>query len=189
VILKRCFDIVFSLGVILFGGALMIAIAVLIKLTSKGPILFRQDRVGLNGQIFEMLKFRTMTVASEEESDTEWSTPNSPRRTWIGAFLRKTSLDELPQFFNVLRGEMSVVGPRPERPHFVDKFTDEIDAYNTRHHLKSGITGWAQVCGMRGDTDIAKRVELDLYYMQNWSFVFDVKIICMTLFSLGENAY
>ena len=138
-----------------------------------------------------MLKFRTMKVVPLQESDVHWTTEGDPRRTAIGAFLRRSSLDELPQFFNVLRGEMSVVGPRPERPYFVEKFNDEIDAYNTRHHLKSGITGWAQVNGLRGDTDIAKRVELDIYYIQNWSFIFDLQIILMTVFSgfFTENAY
>jgi lipopolysaccharide/colanic/teichoic acid biosynthesis glycosyltransferase len=123
-----------------------------------------------------------MKVASAEESDTRWTTAGDPRQTTIGSFLRQSCMDELPQFFNVLRGDMSVVGPRPERPHFVEKFSDEIDAYNARHHLKSGITGWAQVNGLRGDTDIAKRVELDIYYIQNWSFTFDLQIILMTIF-------
>jgi len=191
VILKRCFDIVFSLLALAFAGIPMILIAILVKLTSPGPVFFAQERVGINGNVFRMLKFRTMRVASVSETNTRWTTPGDVRCTAFGAFLRRSSLDELPQFFNVLQGDMSVVGPRPERPHFVEKFSDEIDAYNSRHHLKSGITGWAQVHGLRGDTDIAKRVELDLYYIKNWSFILDAKIILMTVFSgfFAENAY
>ena len=191
VILKRCFDVVFSLMALALAAIPMVLIAIAVKLTSAGPVFFSQERVGINGQAFQMLKFRTMNVTPLEESDTRWTTPGDPRRTSLGALLRNSSLDELPQFFNVLRGDMSVVGPRPERPYFVEKFNDEIDAYNTRHHLKSGITGWAQVNGLRGDTDIAKRVELDIYYIQNWSFVFDLQIILMTVFSgfFAENAY
>lgn len=191
VLLKRSFDVVFSLVVLAVGAIPMLVIAIAVKLSSPGPIFFSQERVGINGQSFRMFKFRTMRVAPPSESDTRWTTANDNRCTGIGAFLRKSSLDELPQFFNVLRGEMSVVGPRPERPYFVEKFTDEIDAYNARHHLKSGITGWAQVNGLRGDSDIAKRVELDLYYIQNWSFTFDLQIILMTVFAgfFAQNAY
>lgn len=191
VILKRCFDIVFSTIVLTVAAVPMLLIAIAVKLSSPGPVFFAQERIGINGQGFRMLKFRTMRVTPVEESDTRWTTPFDPRRTGVGVFLRKSSLDELPQFFNVLRGDMSVVGPRPERPHFVEKFNDEIDAYNTRHHLKSGITGWAQVNGLRGDTDIAKRVELDLYYIQHWSLTFDLQIILMTVASgfFAQNAY
>jgi exopolysaccharide biosynthesis polyprenyl glycosylphosphotransferase len=191
IILKRCFDIAFSLLVLVVAGVPMALIALLIKLTSEGPVLFAQDRVGINGQVFKMLKFRTMKVAPATESDTRWTTPDDTRRTALGRILRRTSLDELPQFFNVLTGKMSVVGPRPERPHFVEKFNDEISDYNSRHHLKSGITGWAQVNGLRGDTDIARRLELDIYYLKNWSFIFDLRIILMTVFSglFAQNAY
>jgi exopolysaccharide biosynthesis polyprenyl glycosylphosphotransferase len=191
VILKRAFDVVFSLMALMLAAIPMVLIAIAVKLSSKGPVFFSQERVGINGQAFQMLKFRTMKVVPVEESDTHWTTAGDPRCTAVGAFLRNSSLDELPQFFNVLRGDMSVVGPRPERPYFVEKFNDEIDAYNTRHHLKSGITGWAQVNGLRGDTDIAKRVELDIYYIQNWSLIFDLQIILMTVFSgfFAENAY
>lgn len=190
-IFKRIFDIVFAIVAILLTAPLMIAIAVIIKLGSPGPVLFRQDRVGLNGQIFSMLKFRTMNAASVAETDTRWTTENDPRRTWIGALLRRTSLDELPQFFNVLQGHMSVVGPRPERPHFVRKFQRDVELYNRRHRLKVGITGWAQVNGWRGDTSIQKRVEHDLYYLQNWSLTFDLRIIFMTIWCglFGKNAY
>lgn len=191
VILKRSFDVVFSLLALTVTAIPMILIAIAVKLSSPGPVFFVQERVGINGQDFKMLKFRTMKMAPVEESDTRWTTPGDSRRTAVGSFLRASCMDELPQFFNVLRGEMSVVGPRPERRHFVDKFIDEIDAYNTRHHLKSGITGWAQVNGLRGDTDIAKRVELDIYYIQNWSFAFDLQIILMTVVSgiFAQNAY
>jgi Undecaprenyl-phosphate glucose phosphotransferase len=191
VILKRSFDLVFSALVLTLGALPMLLIAIAVRISSPGPVLFSQDRVGINGQVFKMWKFRTMRTSSTSDSDTQWTTAADVRCTTIGMFLRKSSLDELPQFFNVLRGDMSVVGPRPERPYFVDKFIDEIDAYNTRHHLKSGITGWAQVNGLRGDTDIAKRVELDIYYIQNWSLAFDLQIILMTVFSgmFVENAY
>jgi Undecaprenyl-phosphate glucose phosphotransferase len=191
VVLKRTFDIAFSLAAIILAGIPMILIAIAIKLSSPGPVLFKQQRVGINGQIFRMLKFRTMKVTPVSETDTRWTTQGDSHRTAIGGFLRKSSLDELPQFFNVLWGDMSVVGPRPERPHFVEKFSDEIDAYNSRHHLKSGITGWAQVHGLRGDTDIAKRVEFDLYYIQNWSLILDLQIILKTVVSgfFAQNAY
>ena len=191
VIVKRCFDIVFSLLALTVFAVPMAVAAIAVRCSSPGPVLFAQERVGINGQRFRMFKFRTMRVVPDSESDTHWTIAGDPRRTAIGAFLRRTCMDELPQFFNVLRGEMSVVGPRPERPHFVQKFNREIDAYNTRHHLKSGITGWAQVNGLRGDTDIAKRVELDLYYLQNWSLAFDLRIILMTIPSgvFARNAY
>jgi len=191
VVAKRCFDVVFSLLALAIVGIPMLIIAGAVKLSSPGPVLFVQERIGINGRVFKMLKFRTMRVCPASESNTRWTAPEDERRTALGTFLRKSSLDELPQFINVLRGEMSVVGPRPERPFFVEKFNDEIDAYNCRHHLKSGITGWAQVNGLRGDTDIAKRVELDMYYIQNWSLAFDVRIIVMTVLSgfFAENAY
>ena len=169
----------------------MLLIAVAIRLTSPGPVLFVQDRVGLNGRLFRMYKFRTMKAGGPTDSDTEHTTANDPRRTRLGAFLRASSLDELPQFFNVLRGDMSVVGPRPEMPYFVKKFQYEVVQYNTRHYLKVGITGWAQVNGWRGDTSIAKRVECDLHYLRNWSLWFDIRIICATLWRgfFSKNAY
>jgi Undecaprenyl-phosphate glucose phosphotransferase len=188
---KRAFDLVFSIFAIIFMSPLMLVIALVIKLNSRGPILFRQERVGLNGRGFTMYKFRTMTMSPICESDTRWTNVNDPRRTAIGVFLRRSSLDELPQFFNVLMGEMSVVGPRPERPFFVGKFLEEVVHYNTRHRLKVGITGWAQVNGWRGDTSIEKRLECDLYYIQNWSFLFDLRIMWLTIWSgwFGENAH
>ena len=188
---KRIFDIAFSLIVLILTLPITAVIALAIKLTSRGPIFFVQERVGLNGRLFRMYKFRTMHVASKQEGDTVWTCPNDPRRTALGAFLRKTNFDELPQFINVLKGDMSIVGPRPERPHFVEKFLQEFDRYNSRHTFKAGITGWAQVNGWRGDTSIAKRVEYDLYYLRNWSLTFDLQIITMTLLHLfdSRNAY
>ena len=188
---KRAFDISFSLIVLFLTLPLLAIIALLVRLTSPGPVFFVQERVGLNGNPFKMYKFRTMREAPVSESETQWTTREDARRTPIGGFLRKTSLDELPQFFNVLKGDMSVVGPRPERPHFVHKFLKDVERYDRRHALKVGITGWAQVNGWRGDTSIAKRVEHDLYYLQNWSFAFDLRIIVMTIFAglINKNAY
>jgi Undecaprenyl-phosphate glucose phosphotransferase len=190
-LLKRTFDICFSAVVLLVTSPLMGLVALLIPLTSPGPIFFIQERIGLNGLPFQMYKFRTMRVGDSSDSDTRWTTEADPRRTHLGSFLRKTSLDELPQFINVLNGDMSVVGPRPERPHFVQKFLQEVGQYNHRHCLRVGITGWAQVNGWRGDTSIEKRIEYDLYYLQNWSFGFDLRIIVMTVFSglVNKNAY
>jgi Undecaprenyl-phosphate glucose phosphotransferase len=188
---KRAFDIVFSCFCLLVTAPLMLAIAVAIRLSSPGPVLFTQERVGLNGRVFRMYKFRTMRVSSEREGDTVWTTNSDPRRTALGAFLRKTSLDELPQFFNVMRGDMSVVGPRPERPYFVQQFRRDYDRYSARHRLKVGITGWAQVNGYRGDTSIEKRVEYDLHYLRHWNLALDLKIIAMTVYAVlvSKNAY
>jgi Undecaprenyl-phosphate glucose phosphotransferase len=188
---KRIFDVFFSIVILLVSLPTALAIAIAIKLTSPGPVFFTQERVGLNGRVFRMFKFRTMRIASREESDTRWTSDADPRRTAVGVFLRKTNLDELPQFLNVLKGEMSIVGPRPERPHFVEKFLGEFDRYNSRHMFKVGITGWAQVNGWRGDTSIAKRTEYDLYYLRNWSLTFDLQIMTMTLLRIfnSQNAY
>jgi Undecaprenyl-phosphate glucose phosphotransferase len=190
-LLKRSFDIGFSAVVLILASPLFGLIALVTRLSSHGPIFFVQDRIGLNGRPFRMYKFRTMRAGSKSESDTEWTCPEDSRKTAFGSLLRKTSLDELPQFINVLKGDMSVVGPRPERPHFVHKFLQEVSRYNNRHALKVGITGWAQVNGLRGDTSIEKRVEYDLYYLQNWSLAFDLQIIVMTIFSglINRNAY
>jgi len=189
--LKRAFDIVFSVVVLVTLSPLLLLIGLAVKLTSRGPVFFRQERVGLNGSTFYMYKFRTMCLTDKAQSDTQWTVKDDPRRTQVGAWLRKTSLDELPQFFNVLKGEMSIVGPRPERPHFVRRFLHEINHYHSRHRLKVGITGWAQVNGWRGNTSIQRRFEFDLYYLQNWSFWFDMRIIFLTAWSgiLGKNAY
>jgi Undecaprenyl-phosphate glucose phosphotransferase len=190
-LLKRVFDVCFSALVLLVTLPIIVLVALAIRLTSPGPIFFGQERIGLNGQSFKMYKFRTMQMSAASESDTQWTTSADPRRTGVGAVLRKTSLDELPQFINVLKGDMSVVGPRPERPHFVNQFLQEVGKYNHRHCLRVGITGWAQVNGWRGDTSIQKRVEYDLYYLQNWTFGLDLRIICMTVLSalIGKNAY
>lgn len=188
---KRIFDVGLSLLVLILTLPISLVVALAIKLTSSGPVFFAQERVGLNGRVFRMLKFRTMQMSSREESDTRWTSAADPRRTPVGTFLRRTNLDELPQFVNVLRGEMSIVGPRPERPHFVEKFLSEFDRYNSRHMFKVGITGWAQVNGWRGDTSIAKRLEYDLYYLRNWSLTFDLQIMTMTLMRIfnSRNAY
>jgi Undecaprenyl-phosphate glucose phosphotransferase len=189
--LKRALDILFAAAVLPLCSPLLVLIALAIKLTSSGPLFFRQERVGLNGRTFQMYKFRTMCVASPAESDIRWTRAEDDRCTAVGALLRRTSLDELPQFWNVLKGDMSVVGPRPERPFFVHKFLRDVSQYSMRHRLKVGITGWAQVNGYRGDTSIQKRVEYDLYYLQNWSLVFDLRIIFLTLVSglINKNAY
>lgn len=182
---KRVFDIGFSLLALATGAPMMLAIAVGIKLSSRGPVFFAQERVSLNGKHFEMLKFRTMCAQDHETSDTQHTLQNDPRVTPIGRFLRRTSLDEFPQFFNVLRGDMSVVGPRPELTFFVQKFREEIPAYMARHNVKCGITGWAQINGLRGsDTSIPERIKHDLYYMRNWSMALDLKIILRTILSV-----
>jgi Undecaprenyl-phosphate glucose phosphotransferase len=188
---KRVFDLIASSLILILAAPLMIVIAIAIKLTSPGPVMFSQERVGLNGNAFRMLKFRTMRVDSSNESDTRWTTADDERKTGIGAFLRRSNLDELPQFFNVLKGDMSIVGPRPERLYFVKRFLQDIDGYNRRHALKVGITGWAQVNGWRGDTSIDKRIECDLYYLRNWSITFDLQIMLLTVFRgfFDENAY
>lgn len=188
---KRAFDLCFAGLAIALTAPLMLLIAISIKVTSPGPVFFRQQRVGLNGRTFLMYKFRTMRQAGPEESDCRWTKRDDPRRTRLGGWLRAASLDELPQFFNVLNGHMSVVGPRPERPYFVEQFMQTVSLYNTRHDLKVGITGWAQVNGWRGDTSIAKRVEHDIYYLNNWSFGFDLRIILLTILHLfsPKNAY
>ena len=180
-LLKRVIDIVVSaLGLIVLSP-LFLMIAVVVKLTSPGPVFFRQERMGLDGRRFTMIKFRTMVRSAEEESGPVMSRPGDPRMTKVGRFLRKFSLDELPQLVNVLKGEMSLIGPRPERPEFVREFAGKIPNYMLRHKVKCGITGWAQVHGLRQDTPISKRIEYDFYYIQNWSLGLELKIIWMTL--------
>lgn len=190
-ILKRSFDIGFSLTAIVITLPLMLIIALLIKLSSPGPIIFKQERVGFNRRTFFMYKFRTMKVMPEAMSDTQWTVENDPRRTKLGEFLRRTSLDELPQFFNVLMGHMSVVGPRPERPYFVEQFKEEIPKYMVKHHIRPGITGLAQSKGLRGDTSISERVKEDIFYIENWTLLFDIKIILKTIVNgfVNKNAY
>lgn len=188
---KRTFDILFSLTVLIAASPLLLLIAFIVKITSPGQIVFKQERVGLNRKTFYMYKFRTMTHLSNDVASTQWTIKNDPRKTWFGSFLRKTSLDELPQFINVLKGDMSVVGPRPERPYYVEKFKEEIPKYMIKHHVRPGITGWAQVNGLRGDTSIEDRIDHDIFYIENWTFLFDIKIILKTLFTglVNRNAY
>jgi Undecaprenyl-phosphate glucose phosphotransferase len=188
---KRAFDLAFSGAVIVLGFPALLAIAIAIKLSSPGPIFYRQSRMGLDGTVFDIYKFRSMRSDAEADSGAVWAVQDDPRRTRVGAFLRQTNLDELPQFWNVLRGDMSVVGPRPERPVFIEQFRKEIPKYMLRHKAKAGLTGWAQVNGWRGNTDLRRRIECDLYYIENWSFRLDLRIIWMTLFSrkARQNAY
>jgi exopolysaccharide biosynthesis polyprenyl glycosylphosphotransferase len=162
----------------------MVLIAVLIKLTSRGPALYWQERTGLHGRPFVMYKFRTMRVDAEERSGPVWAKRGDPRRTWIGVLLRRSSLDELPQLINVLKGEMSLVGPRPERPFFVQSFSQQMPEYDRRHQVLPGITGWAQINGWRGDSSIEKRLECDLYYVQNWSVLLNLRILLLTPFKV-----
>lgn len=190
-ILKRGFDISFSLLAILITLPVMLLVAALVKLGSPGPVIFKQERVGFNRRNFFMYKFRTMKVMPEMMSNTQWTVENDPRRTKVGEFLRRTSLDELPQFFNVLLGHMSVVGPRPERPYFVEQFKEEIPKYMVKHHIRPGITGLAQSKGLRGDTSISERVKEDIFYIENWTLLFDIKIILKTIINgfVNKNAY
>jgi len=190
-VLKRCFDLVFGAAALLVALLPMAVIAGAVLATMGWPILFRQERMGLDGRRFRMLKFRTMRPDAEAQSGAQWAVRDDPRRTWLGAFLRGWSLDELPQLFNVLRGEMSLVGPRPERPSFVEEFRRRVPGYMLRHKMKAGITGWAQINGWRGNTSIEKRIEYDLEYIARWSLGFDLSILLRTLW-LGfhnRNAY
>ena len=177
---KRFVDIVGSLLLIILTSPVMLVSAIGVRLSSPGPIIFKQERVGKGNKRFKMYKFRSMRVNSQE--NTAWSTDTDSRKTRFGSFLRKYSLDEFPQFFNVLKGDMSLVGPRPELPHFVKKFRDEIPLYMVKHQVRPGITGWAQVNDLRGDTSIKTRIEYDIYYIEHWSFFFDIKILLMTVF-------
>jgi Undecaprenyl-phosphate glucose phosphotransferase len=188
---KRVFDVVISGLALLVLSPLLGVIAVAIRFTSGSPIYYRQERMGLDGRVFQMIKFRTMTTNAEASSGPVWTVQDDPRRTRLGAFLRRTSLDELPQLWNVLFGDMSLVGPRPERPVFIEQFRREIPGYMLRHKVKAGLTGWAQVHGWRGNTSLHERVEHDIYYIQNWSLWLDVQIILLTLWrGLGHrNAY
>lgn len=188
--IKRVCDIVLSLFAILIFSPLMLVLMLAIKMTSRGPIYYLQERMSLNGKRFKMLKFRSMTI--DQAGDVELLTKkNDPRITAVGQFMRRTSLDELPQFFNVLKGDMSIVGPRPERTWVVDEVRGKIPRYMLKHKVKAGITGWAQVNGWRGDTSLEKRIEYDLYYIKNWSVLFDIKILILTVFKglINRNAY
>jgi exopolysaccharide biosynthesis polyprenyl glycosylphosphotransferase len=189
--IKRSFDLILSFIGLLFLSPLLGFIAFLIKVTSSGPVFYRQKRVGLDGQEFTMLKFRSMIADAEGKTGPVWAKANDPRVTFIGKFLRRSSLDELPQLINVVKGEMSLVGPRPERKVFVEEFQRNIPKYAERHRVRSGVTGWAQVNGLRGQSPIEDRTRYDVFYIENWSLWFDIKIILMTLITIvrGENAY
>ena len=190
-LIKRLTDIIGAVVCIIVFSPLMLASAILVKTTSQGPLIFKQERVGLHNKPFKMYKFRTMYVQTEEEEKKGWTQKNDPRVTRVGAILRKTSLDEFPQLFNVLKGDMSLVGPRPERPQYVEKFREEIQRYMIKHQVRPGMTGWAQITGYRGDTSFQKRIECDLYYIENWTLGLDFKILFLTVFKgfINKNAY
>ena len=190
-LIKRAMDIVGSIVGIIVTSPLMLLMCLIIKLTSPGPLIYKQERVGLHNQTFWMYKFRSMEVQPESEEKKAWTVKNDPRVTPVGKFMRHTSIDELPQLFNILKGNMSLVGPRPERPFFVEKFREEIPRYMVKHQVRPGLTGWAQVNGYRGDTSIKKRIDCDLYYIENWSIGFDIKILFLTIFKgfVNKNAY
>lgn len=189
--MKRVMDIAGAICAIILFSPIMMFSVIMIKLTSPGPLIFKQERVGLHNHTFMMYKFRSMDVQPPEKEKTKWTVKDDPRVTNFGKFMRKTSIDELPQLFNVLKGEMSLVGPRPERPFFVEKFKEEIPRYMIKHQVRPGLTGWAQVNGYRGNTSIRKRIEYDLYYIENWTLGLDVKILFLTIFKgfINKNAY
>ena len=190
-IVKRVFDVFFALIGIILTSPIMLVCAILVKTSSEGPVIFKQERVGLHNKHFWMYKFRSMRMQDENSEKKAWTTKDDPRVTKVGAVLRKTSLDELPQLFNILKGDMSLVGPRPERPQFVEQFKEEIPRYMIKHQVRPGLTGWAQVNGYRGDTSIYKRIEYDLFYIENWSMWLDLRIIFRTFFVgfINKNAY
>ena len=190
-ICKRAMDIVGAIVAIIIFSPVMLVTAVLVKTTSKGPLIYKQERVGLHNQTFQMYKFRSMEVQSAKSEKRAWTVRDDPRVTKVGRVIRKTSIDELPQLFNILKGDMSLVGPRPERPFFVEKFREEIPRYMVKHQVRPGLTGWAQVNGYRGDTSIKKRIEYDLYYIENWTMGLDIKILFLTFFKgfVNKNAY
>ena len=189
--MKRAVDIFGAIVALIIFSPVMIVTAILIKATSPGPVIYSQERVGLHNRTFKMYKFRSMEVQAPSEEKSKWTTPHDPRVTAVGKVIRKTSIDEMPQFFNILIGDMSLVGPRPERPFFVEKFKEEIPRYMVKHQVRPGLTGWAQVNGYRGDTSITKRIEHDLYYIENWTMGFDFKILFLTIFKgfINKNAY
>ncbi len=188
---KRIVDIFGAIVALILFAIPMLIVACIIKFTSPGPLIFRQMRIGLHNREFPMYKFRSMCVQNEKEEKKAWTTQDDPRVTPIGRFIRKTNIDELPQLFNVLKGDMSLVGPRPERPYFVKKFKEEIPRYMIKHQVRPGMTGWAQVNGYRGDTSITRRIECDLYYVENWTLMLDFKILFLTFFGrkVNKNAY
>jgi len=188
---KRAFDLVVGCVAFIVFSPVMLIVAIAIWLEDRGPVFYHQERMGLDGKPFEIVKFRSMRVGAEQETGAVWADRDDPRRTRVGRFIRAWSLDELPQLLNVLKGDMSVVGPRPERPQFVEQFRAEFPHYMLRHKVRAGMTGWAQVHGWRGNTSIRMRIEHDLYYIENWSLMLDFKIIFMTLLHglRHENAY
>jgi exopolysaccharide biosynthesis polyprenyl glycosylphosphotransferase len=190
-IVKRTFDLFFASLILLLASPVILLIAILNKLDSHGPIFYLQERVGLDGEVFKVIKFRSMRLDAEQSTGPVWSQKDDPRTTKLGRFLRRFSLDELPQLLNVMKGDMSIVGPRPERPHFVEKFKKQVPRYLERHRVKTGMTGWAQVNGLRGNASIAERTKYDIYYIEHWSLVFDLKIIFKTIHAVlfGEDAY
>ena len=188
---KRLVDIIGALVGIILSSPVLLIVAILIKTTSKGPVIFAQERVGLHNKVFKMYKFRSMRLQAPSEEKKGWTTKDDPRVTKVGKFIRRTSIDELPQLFNILIGNMSLVGPRPERPQYVEKFKEEIPRYMIKHQVRPGLTGWAQINGYRGDTSSRKRIEYDIFYIENWSMGFDIKIMFLTIFKgfINENAY
>lgn len=189
--IKRSVDLVGAVCAIIIFSPIMLVTAIVIKLTSPGPLIYTQERVGLHNRNFKMYKFRSMGVQSPKKERGAWTVPDDPRVTKVGKIIRKTSIDELPQLFNILKGDMSLVGPRPERPFFVEKFREEIPRYMIKHQVRPGMTGWAQINGYRGNTSIRKRIEYDLYYIENWTLGFDIKILFLTIFKgfINKNAY
>jgi len=189
--IKAVEDKSLALAILVASSPLLVLISILIKMTDRGPVMYLQERLSWNGSHFRMYKFRTMPVNTEQSTGPVWASGHERRATLVGTVLRRTSLDELPQFWNVLKGDMSIVGPRPERPVFVEKFRDEVPGYMQKHMVKGGITGWAQINGWRGDTDLSKRIEHDLYYIDNWSLWLDLKIIVLTVFKglIHSHAY
>ena len=189
--MKRMVDILVSLVGLVVASPVMIVSAIAVGCTSRGPVIFKQERIGLHNKPFRMYKFRTMEGQKPSAEKKGWTTKNDPRVTKVGKFLRKTSIDELPQLFNILMGDMSVVGPRPERPQFVEQFKEEIPRYMVKHQVRPGLTGWAQINGYRGDTSIKRRIEFDIFYIENWTMSFDIKIMFLTIFKgfINKNAY
>lgn len=190
-VVKRAMDIIGSACGIVLLSPLLLFLAILVKISSPGPVIFKQERVGLHGKPFYMYKFRSMEQQAEDEEKKAWTVRDDPRVTGIGRLMRRTSLDELPQLFNILKGDMSLIGPRPERPLFVERFKEEIPRYMVKHQVRPGLTGWAQVNGYRGDTSIKKRIDCDIYYIENWTISFDIKIFLLTFFTgfINKNAY
>lgn len=190
-IFKRLFDVIFVVITSVIISPLLLLVAILVKVTSPGPIIYKQERVGEDGKIFMIYKFRSMSSENEYIDDKVWTKKDDPRITSIGKIIRKYSIDELPQFYNIFKGDMSLIGPRPERPYFVNKFKESVPKYMIKHHVKPGMTGWAQINGYRGNTSIVKRIEYDIYYVENWSFLLDMKIIIKTIPTLinDKNAY